>query len=162
MTTSEVLPSPTLGLGGVSTPPALSLPVIMLIEDHDDISQLLTLIFTQAGYVVRHFATATEALNALRHPMYAGEDWSDVILTDLGLPGAKEPTDYIKELRLYAKDIPIIVNSAYTDLVTERDLLSAGADITLNKNGNVDVLKSAVRQAVMHGRRAFLNNQPVY
>lgn len=84
-------------------------PVIVVIEDNQDINDLLSLILEEEGYRVIPVTNGREAIDAARRHR------PDLITLDLALPG-KDGWAIARELQAdeQTQDIPILVISAYT------------------------------------------------
>lgn len=84
-------------------------PVIVVVEDNQDINDLLSLILEEEGYQVISVTDGLAALAAAR------EHRPDLITLDLALPG-KDGWAVARELQEdpVTENIPILVISAYT------------------------------------------------
>lgn len=84
-------------------------PVIVVIEDNQDINDLLSLILEEEGYRVIPVTNGREAVDAARRHR------PDLITLDLALPG-KDGWAIARELQAdeQTQNIPILVISAYT------------------------------------------------
>jgi signal transduction histidine kinase len=84
-----------------------SVPRVLLVEDDDEVRELLIDILNSHGLHVMPVASAEEALGAeTRGPV-------DLLLTDLGLPGASG-ADLAKELRRRVPRLPVLFISGHT------------------------------------------------
>lgn len=115
---------------------------ILIAEDDRDITELLTLYLTGAGYAVRTAEDGAQALAQLR----AGG--ISLVLADIMMPGLSG-YELIRQVRTFS-DLPIIVLSART-MDADRLLgLDVGADAYLTKPFNplevVAYVKAALRR----------------
>lgn len=93
---------------------------MLLVEDDRAIADSVVASLSQAGMVVQHVATATEAIAAVR------DQAPDVVLMDLGLPDM-DGLDASKIIR-ESSSVPIIIVSARGDELDRVLGLELGAD----------------------------------
>jgi CheY-like chemotaxis protein len=117
---------------------------VLVVEDHSDTRELISLIIRQSGYDVIEAATGTQAMDRAQacHP--------DLIIMDLSLP---ELTGDEVVARLRAdqstRDIPVIVNtahSAHSELVQRAT--TAGAREILHKPISFMALRDIVSRCL--------------
>ena len=123
---------------------------ILIVEDNADCRELLRLIITrQLGCEVIEAATGFAAVDqaSATHP--------DLILMDLGLPGISgaEATERIKA-NPAIKDIPIVINTAFSATELTRRALAAGAAEILHKPIELIVLRNTLRKYLSKESRA--------
>jgi len=95
---------------------------ILVVEDNDDCRELLARFVKGLGYKVFEAATGIEAIDR------ASAVNPDLIMMDLRMPGMDggETTARLK-MSPSTKDIPVLINTAYTTCVDTRRALDAGA-----------------------------------
>lgn len=93
---------------------------ILIVEDDEQISELLSSFLTQNGYDTTTAGDGNKASLLMKKQDY------DIVLLDLMLP-KKSGEELIKELRRYS-DVPVIVLSARSMLETRLEMLRLGAD----------------------------------
>lgn len=98
---------------------------VLIIEDDQEISMLLTVILRKANMEPVAAYSGTEGLLQLQNNMF------DLILLDLMLPG-KSGEELIKEIR-EKNSVPIIVISAKVDIEDKVQVLKMGADDYITK-----------------------------
>lgn len=98
---------------------------VLIIEDDQEISMLLTVILRKANMEPVAAYSGTEGLLQLQNKVF------DLILLDLMLPG-KTGEELIKEIRKESS-IPIIVISAKVDIEDKVQVLKMGADDYITK-----------------------------
>ncbi|MCK0473249.1 response regulator transcription factor [Halalkalibacter sp. APA_J-10(15)] len=122
---------------------------LLIIEDDQEISRLLRVIFTKLGMDSVVAYSGTEGLLQLQNDTY------DLILLDLMLPG-KSGEQLIKEIR-ESSDIPIIVISAKVDIESKVHVLKIGADDYMTKPFNQEEVMARVevqlRKSSSHSTR---------
>jgi DNA-binding response OmpR family regulator len=99
---------------------------ILLVEDNDRLSGLLTTALAPAGFeadVVTNAADAEAALAASRYP---------VVVLDLGLPDA-DGLDFLRELRRRGDATPVLILTARGGIQDRVKGLQTGADDYLGK-----------------------------
>src|SRR5699024_8303410 len=101
---------------------------ILIIEDDQEISKLLSVILTKSGMVSVLAYSGTEGLLQLQNNTY------DLIILDLMLPGVsgEELINQVRE----ESTIPIIVISAKIDIEDKVQVLKMGADDYITKPFN--------------------------
>lgn len=109
---------------------------ILIIEDDQEISKLLSVILTKLGMHPVAAYSGTEGLLQLQNNTF------DLILLDLMLPG-KSGEELIKEIRETSM-IPIIVISAKVDIEDKVKVLKMGADDYITKPFNKDELAARI------------------
>jgi CheY-like chemotaxis protein len=101
---------------------------ILIIEDSEDWRQLVTMVIKRWGYEVIEAATGLDGIYqaSAAHP--------DLILMDLGLPGMSGD-EAIAHLKTHpsTRDIPVIVQTAYSIGVMTNRAIEAGAKEILHK-----------------------------
>ena len=111
------------------------MPSVLIIEDEEDYSVLLTRILTSNGYEVYSAPNGEDGLMkaALYNP--------DIIILDLMLPGMSG-LEVCRMLKMLPerKDTPIIIVSALDRPVDKQYALQAGADLYLAKPLKTPVL----------------------
>ncbi|WP_235715607.1 response regulator transcription factor [Alkalihalobacillus hemicellulosilyticus] len=122
---------------------------LLIIEDDQEISRLLSVIFSKLGMDSVVAYSGTEGLLQLQNHTY------DLILLDLMLPG-KSGEELIKEIRKES-DIPIIVISAKADVESKVHVLKMGADDYMTKPFNHEEVMARVevqlRKSSSHSSR---------
>lgn len=118
----------------------------MLIEDHADFRESVSMVLEQRGYeCVGDFSTMEDALEAIRGGLEA-----DVVLSDLGLPGMGgiEGIKVIRELLPLAQ---VLVLTAFTDKAKVFAALEAGAHGYLVKAGSATRLIEMLEDVLAGG-----------
>ncbi|RDW20244.1 DNA-binding response regulator [Oceanobacillus arenosus] len=109
---------------------------ILVIEDDEEISKLLSFILTKSGMDSVVAYSGTEGLLQLQNNTF------DLILLDLMLPG-KTGEELIKQVREESM-IPIIVISAKIDIENKVQVLKMGADDYITKPFNQEEVVARV------------------
>jgi CheY-like chemotaxis protein len=92
---------------------------ILVVEDHGDARDLIVAVLEDAGARVAAASTVRDALTQLR------ETRPDVLVTDLGLPGA-DGYDLLAEFRKMCPGVPAIALTAYARSSDRDRALAAG------------------------------------
>jgi DNA-binding response OmpR family regulator len=120
---------------------------VLVVDDDDAISTLLSLALVDEGYSVRQAADADEALSILRV-------WRpDAILLDVELPGGADGWSFRREQRAlpHAASVPVVVVSAsHRVMAPSPDLIPAAV---LVKPFDLDELLSTVGRLTTRGAR---------
>jgi DNA-binding response OmpR family regulator len=117
---------------------------ILLVEDHLETAQMLTMVLEDEGYRVKSANRARSALDFLL-PRRCGPD---LILLDLSLPDM-DAAEMVSELRRARADVPpIIVVSAKTARSVEEAARLVGASGVLRKPFPIDALLECIEDAL--------------
>lgn len=111
---------------------------ILLTEDDPRLSELLVAGLTRAGWAVDAVETAAEAHAALATVSY------QALILDLGLPDG-DGMRLLKDVRLYDRQLPILIMTARGRLSERVNGLNAGADDYLVKPFALEELVARIR-----------------
>ncbi|MFD1169948.1 response regulator transcription factor [Oceanobacillus caeni] len=117
---------------------------ILIIEDDQEISKLLSVILTKVGMDSVVAYSGTEGLLQLQNNTF------DLILLDLMLPG-KSGEELIEQIRV-DNSIPIIVISAKIDMENKVQVLKMGADDYITKPFNKEEVLERVEVQLRKSR----------
>ncbi len=107
---------------------------VLVVDDDNSLSRLLTIVFRDAGYDV---ATAPDGQAALA---CVAAETPDVVILDLEMPGMNG-REFYRELRTRGVSCPVLILSAYGAKAGQQEL---GAQSYMNKPFDPDDLLSAV------------------
>jgi CheY-like chemotaxis protein len=119
---------------------------IMCIDDSPDVQELVSIILTQCGAVVRTCSSTDEALATL------ARERPDVVISDIAMPGS-DGYEFIRALRVRedpGSRIPAIALTAYTATKDRIGMLAAGFQLHVPKPIDPTELVTAV--ATLAGR----------
>ncbi|MCJ7577190.1 MAG: response regulator [candidate division Zixibacteria bacterium] len=114
-------------------------PAILVVDDEEHMLRLYEKELSEDGYQVK---TATGAEDALK---IAQNGQVDLVVLDIKLEG-KNGLEILSDFRRINKDLPIILNSAYSTY--KSDFQSWLADAYLVKSSNLEELKKTIRELV--------------
>ena len=104
---------------------------ILYIEDSPSTANLASAVLKDSGYIVDHFATGEEGIEAFRKNAY------DLVLTNILLKGRLNGRGIVKALRHlendHKKQIPLLVFSVLDDAAHKVELLRLGANDYVTK-----------------------------
>jgi len=103
---------------------------ILILDDDADFNNLLTDIFTQADYKVTSERDPETAIEVFQKVHF------DLVVTDQKMPGLTGE-EFIREIKRFRKDIPVIMVSGYLDNDTIRNLIREGVGGVFLKPLNV-------------------------
>ena len=113
--------------------------MILLVEDHNDIAEMVTAYFENRGFSVDYAADGVTGLHLAVSNSY------DAIILDLMLPGM-DGIDLCRKLRTEARrDTPVIMLTARDTLDDKITGLETGADDYLIKPFDIQELEARVR-----------------
>ena len=122
--------------------PAKAASMILLIEDHNDIAEMVTAYFERRGFEVDYAADGVTGLHLAVSNSY------DAIILDLMLPGL-DGIDVCHKLRTEARrDTPVIMLTARDTLDDKITGLDTGADDYLVKPFDIQELEARVRSLI--------------
>ena len=105
---------------------------VWVVDDDRAVRFVLATALREAGYVVREFGAAADALAALRAGVPA------LIFTDVRMPGDDDGLALLRKLRAAHPALPVIVMSAYTDVASTAGAFRGGAREFLSKPFDLD------------------------
>jgi len=120
---------------------------LILIEDHADFRESVTMVLTERGgyQCVGGFSTMEDALEAIRGGLQA-----DLVLSDLGLPGMSGIAG-IRKIRELLPEARVLVLTAFTDKAKVFAALEAGAHGYLVKAGSAARLMETLEEVLAGG-----------
>ena len=120
---------------------------LVLIEDHADFRESVTMVLEQRGgyQCAGGFSTMEDALEAFRGGLTA-----DLVLSDLGLPGMSGIAG-IRKIRELLPDARVLVLTAFTDKAKVFAALEAGAHGYLVKAGSANRLIETLEEVLAGG-----------
>jgi len=120
---------------------------LILIEDHADFRESVTMVLTERGgyQCVGGFSTMEDALEAIRGGLQA-----DLVLSDLGLPGMSGIAG-IRKIRELLPEARVLVLTAFTDKTKVFAALEAGAHGYLVKAGSAARLMETLEEVLAGG-----------
>jgi DNA-binding response OmpR family regulator len=129
------------------------MPVVLVVEDDEQVRAGLVRELGRHQYVVRSAATALAALRLV------STDPPDLVVLDLGLPDL-DGAQVLKMLRS-VRDIPVIIATGRRDDAEIVRLLRAGADDYLVKPFSVDQLEARISAVLRRWNRSVPETSPV-
>ncbi len=114
---------------------------VLVVDDAPDVTEMIALMMSYAGYRVATAFSATEALDAARMQHF------DAIISDIGMPGMSgyQLAEALRELPDY-RSTPLIAVTGFTMHEDRQRALSAGFDDFLNKPISPSALLGAVKR----------------
>lgn len=114
-------------------------PCLLLVDDEEHILRLYEKEFSEEGYLVKTAKSAEEAIKLTK------EGEVNLVVLDIKMEG-KNGLEVLSDFRRINKDMPIILNSAYSTY--KSDFQSWLADAYLVKSSNLEELKKTIRELV--------------
>jgi DNA-binding response OmpR family regulator len=127
---------------------AVSASTVLLVEDEPAIAEVARLYLERDGHAVEVVGDGTSALERL------AEGAVDVVLLDIGLPGAVDGIEVCRRLRAAEDWTPVIFVTARDDEVDRILGLELGADDYVSKPYSPRELAARVRSLVRRQHRA--------
>ena len=114
-------------------------PSILVVDDEELILKLYRKEFVEDGYQVKTAKSAEEAIKMVR------EEEVNLLILDIKIEG-KNGVELLSDFRRINRDLPIILNSAYSTY--KSDFRSWLADAYLVKSSNLEELKKTIRELI--------------
>ena len=114
---------------------------VLVVDDAPDVTELLALLMSHAGYEVATAFSATEAFDAARAGRF------DAVISDIGMPGMNgyQLAEALRALPGY-RSTPLIAVTGFTHIEDRERAHRAGFDLFLHKPINPSDLLDAVRR----------------
>ncbi|MFZ1983103.1 MAG: ATP-binding protein, partial [Desulfatitalea sp.] len=117
---------------------------ILLVDDEEGLAELGAKLLTALGYRVSSYTSPEKALANLRDRI----DHFDLVITDMIMP-IMSGEALAKEILLLRPDMPIIVYTGFTNLVSAEKIRQMGVKAVLRKPVTIYSLSQAIRKALM-------------
>lgn len=131
----------TNSLSTANAPPLAGGPIVLLVEDHADLGELLQILLHGSGYRVRLAQTCAAALTAVREQTF------DLMIGDVSLPDGNG-LSLLAEVRKLQPDLRAIALSGYGEEADVRSSLAAGYAEHVCKTGDLEDIVAAIRRAL--------------
>jgi two-component system CheB/CheR fusion protein len=114
---------------------------VLVVDDAPDVTEMIALMMSYAGYRVATAFSATEALDAARTQHF------DAIISDIGMPGMSgyQLAEALRALPAY-RSTPLIAVTGFTMYEDRERARNAGFDDFLNKPISPSALIDAVKR----------------
>ena len=127
---------------------------ILVLDDEPALARVMSRILSALGYSVASLTSSTEALALLNRDPHA----FDLLLTDRTMP-EMDGLARVREFRHVRPDLPVLICTGYSDVLTETDARELGVSGVLYKPLERDLLARAVREA-LEGRDQHGSGDP--
>lgn len=124
-------------------------PMILLVEDDEDMRDMLAAALRADGYTVIEAADGDDAIEWLGLGALDGEPrrWPSILVSDVRLPYLSG-LDILEGLSLAGKRLPVVMITGFGDADTHARALALGATCVLDKPFSLTALRYAVRAAL--------------
>lgn len=116
---------------------------ILLVDDDETIADLGKMLLEDLGYRVKSFTCGIEALKIFREEPQR----FDLVITDQTMPNITGEK-LVRQLRQIRNNIPIILCTGFSDMITRKQALSFGINEYIEKPFGIDDLSWAVRRVL--------------
>ena len=110
---------------------------ILVVEDEPDLQELYRLELAECGYDVNACADGESAIRLARDQVF------DLVILDIKIP-RREGTEVLHELKKRNREVPVILNTAYSTY--KSDFSTWMADAYVVKSADLQELKDKVRE----------------
>ncbi|OGU13901.1 MAG: hypothetical protein A2076_13325 [Geobacteraceae bacterium GWC2_53_11] len=114
---------------------------ILIVDDEEMVRYVLTEKLTESGFSVTAVADGMSAVKLFRDTVF------DAVLLDLKMPGM-DGIETLKELRKLSPDTPIIMVTAFGDIVTAVEAIKLGAYDFVEKPPQISRIMVTLRRAI--------------
>jgi len=114
---------------------------ILIVDDDRSMREFLEILLDREGYVITSASRGTVALDLCKKEKF------DLIITDLKMPGISG-IDLLKRIKEISPETMVILITAYASGQSAIEAMKEGAHDYLEKNFDVEDLKSTVRDAL--------------
>lgn len=121
---------------------------VLFIDDEETLVEMAREMLQELGYEVVAVKNGARALDLF----LADPDRFDLVITDMTMPGMKG-TDVARKMLDVRPDVPIILCTGFSELVTEEKARHLGIRVFLMKPYTLTDLSSALRKALEDGER---------
>jgi DNA-binding response OmpR family regulator len=117
---------------------------ILIVEDEENLQELYRLEFEDSGYDVTVCGDGETAIRLARDQVF------DLVILDIKIP-RREGTEVLHELKKRNREIPVVLNSAYSTY--KNDFSTWLADAYVVKSADLEELKATVEELLAAGSR---------
>jgi two-component system response regulator (stage 0 sporulation protein F) len=118
---------------------------VLVAEDDDEMRTYLAKTLRHSGHKVVEIANGSELrayFDRIAESVEADiSSYIDIIVSDICMPG-KTALDVLRDLKQVAKQVPIVLITAFGDKRTHREALAMGATAVFDKPFNIEEFKS--------------------
>jgi DNA-binding response OmpR family regulator len=124
-------------------------PLLLVVEDDDEIRAALARIFEHRGYAVSAASSGADFMDEVSRALLLEGEYRppDAIITDICLPGA-DGLGVAEGLRAAGWQVPVFVISAFSDAAIQARVDALGGALFFDKPIDVDGLEAAVKRAI--------------
>lgn len=116
---------------------------VLFIDDEESLVNIATELLQSMGYEVVARTNSIEALNAFK----AKPDWFDIVITDCAMPNLTG-AELVKKIMGIRPDIPVIMCTGFSDLISEQKAKAMGIKEFLLKPIIAPDLAQSIRRAL--------------
>jgi DNA-binding NtrC family response regulator len=120
---------------------------VLLVEDDSTLARVLSMVLTNAGYVVSYCADGAEALQQFR----ASPTSVHVVVSDVAMPDLSGDR-LARALHEMRPGLPVILLTGYSHTATPENARALGVAAVLQKPVSIDDLVAAVDAVAEHAR----------
>jgi CheY-like chemotaxis protein len=114
---------------------------IMIVDDEENIRRIIQAYLTRYGYSITTFENGVEALEAFEK----APDQFDLIITDMTMP-RMTGDELAKSVLCIRKDIPVILCTGYSEIISEAKALEMGIRKYIQKPVSNEELVMLIRE----------------
>jgi two-component system, NtrC family, response regulator PilR len=126
---------------------------ILVLDDDQGMREFMEIMLTKEGYDVTSADSPVKAINLCRKTAY------DLVITDLKMPKI-DGIEFLKTIKDHRPETVVILITAYASGETAVNAMKEGAYDYVEKGGNIEELKSIVRQALIKNGLVDENQLP--
>lgn len=116
-------------------------PVILVVDDEQDLCEMLVKIFYEEGYVTDMANSGKDAIKKIR------EGGVDFVLLDIMMP-EMSGIETLQQIKAIRPELPIVMITAYATLKTAQEAMRFGAYDYITKPFNLECIKEVIKHGL--------------
>ncbi|MBI2470186.1 MAG: sigma-54-dependent Fis family transcriptional regulator [Planctomycetes bacterium] len=116
-------------------------PLILVVDDEEDLCEMLVKIFYEEGYVTDMANSGKDAIKKIR------EGGVDFVLLDIMMP-EMNGIETLQQIKAIRPELPIVMITAYATLKTAQEAMRLGAYDYITKPFNLECIKEVIKHGL--------------
>jgi CheY-like chemotaxis protein len=130
-------------------------PAILVVDDEENITRTLQMVFEQQGYEVTTAYSSAEAVKILKNGHKL-----DAVITDLNMESEDIGLEVARAAQRLHPPPVIVICTGFANLKNSLEALKLHVDYLANKPVDLDELTSALRRLITRRQSQLLRGQP--
>lgn len=116
-------------------------PVILIVDDEPDVSEMLARLFSEEGY------STTTVVTGKGGVIKVMDGGVDIVLLDIIMP-RPDGIDVLRQIKSIRPGLPVVMMTAFGDLTTARDAMRLGVYDYITKPFDFECVKKIIQQGL--------------